>query len=186
MSPRPSPRTQGFTLLEVLVAVAIVSIAVFPLLLISAQAEVAAFDAKFTEISCSQIRAMLSQILQNAQPGDTAEGDFSELPDDEGFDERFAYENIRYEWEVEAIDLSEDLIPGEDEEEDGSSPSDGAEVDEEQIDDRFRARYVKITVWYALESGEEQEFVVESILPPLPRETPLGVSADLVPPNNGP
>lgn len=186
--PSPPPRhgETGFSLLEVLVAIAIVSITVFPLLQISQESQAAAFDAKFSEVATSRIRSMLSHITAHAHPGDTAEGNFSSMSEEEGFVDEFSYDSIRYEWEVEAMDLSLDLLPEEDDEEADPYGTDSDDVEDDEIDDRFRARWVKITVFYLREDGQERELTVETFLPPLPKDdTGYFNPDDLVPPNNG-
>lgn len=189
-------RQSGFTLLEVLVAMCIVAIAVFPMLEINQRAEAAAFDAKFTSLACSKIRSLLSEITATGAPGDRNEGDLTSLTAEEGFDSRFAFTTIYYEWSVESVDLSSDILP-DDPAEREKLEQEGLRAEEErdplkdpeedaQIDDRFRARYVRIAMYYDLDNGERKEIRVETFLPPLPREGEEGFQpGDLIPPNQG-
>jgi hypothetical protein len=43
---------------------------------------------------------------------------------------------------------------------------------------------VRITIFYQLDSGDEREFTVETLIPPIPRETDSRIP-DAVPPNRG-
>ena len=180
----------GFTLLEVLVALAIMAIAVFPLLQITQEAQRAAFDAKFTSLACSRIRALLSDLTATARPGDTGQGDFSSLGEEQGYDARFAFTEILYEWEVSSLDLSFDVAPDIRSDEEEQSEIDQREEQKEEmredqdVDDRFRARHARIVVYYQYDSGVERELIVETYLPPLPKaegNAPL----DSIPPNRG-
>lgn len=189
--PRPTNQT-GLTLMEVLVAIAIVAIAVFPMLQLVAESERSAFDAKFTSIACNQIRTLVSRLAADAPPGTDGSGDLSQFVDDEqGFEQRFAFEDIVYEWEVQALDLSADVaVRGQDDEEEDLFADEEEELlrseeEDQEIDDRYRARYVRVTVRYLMEEGEERELVFETYLPPLPKKEPIGGASDAVPPNTG-
>ncbi len=196
---RRSPRCarSGFTLVEVLAALAIVALAIFPMLLLVERAEKDTFDAKFATLCAGRMRSLLSELSRSAKPGSSGAGDFSTMTDEEGFDERFAFADIRYEWQCASIDLSMDVAPiaGESEEdkEDRKSQQEEREKrkeDEEEdaaIDTRFRVRYMKLTCTYKLEDGEERNFVLETYAPPLPtaEELKRENGRDVVPPNKG-
>jgi len=179
---------RGLTLLEVLVAIAIVAIAVFPMLQLIEESQHSAFEAKFSNIACSRVRALISQITREVPPGTEGAGDLSEFSTDEGFDERFSFANVQYEWEVQSADLSADLAPSSEEDDpEGGSGAEGRNEDEdlikeaeedEKIDDRFRSRYVRITVTYHRPGSEPEEaFVVETYLPPLPKKDDNGLGS---------
>ena len=180
---RPANARAGFTLLEVLIAMAIVAIAVFPALQLVNEAQKDTHDAKFSTLCASRMRSLLSEITRTAKPGMSGSGDFSSMSEEEGFDERFAYSNIRYEWQCQSTDLSLDVIPAadlsEDEKEDQASRKKKqeelkeAEEEDTGIDDRFRARYVRMTCTYNLEGGEEKILVVETYVPALPTQNQL-------------
>ena len=188
----------GFTLLEVLLAMALVALAVFPLLQIIAEAEKDTFDAKFATLCSGRMRSLLSEITRTAKPGTSGGGDFGSMSDEEGFDERFAYANIRYEWRCQAVDLSLDILPAadlsdeeKDEQEDRKRRQEEAKEGEEAdkgIDERFRARYVRMVCTYNLEDGEEREIILETYVPPIPTSDQLKEGADgrtFVRPNTG-
>jgi prepilin-type N-terminal cleavage/methylation domain-containing protein len=188
----------GFTLLEVLAALAIVALVVFPALQIVQEAQKDTFDAKLATLCVGKMRSLLSEITRTAKAGTSSEGDLSTLSDEEGFDKRFAFSNVRYEWQCRSADLSLDLLPDseltedekKDEEERKRRQEDAGESDslDQDIDERFRARYVRIACTYLLESGEEKQIVVETYVPPLPSEDKLKKGADgrtYVEPNSG-
>jgi len=195
---RPRRNVAGFTLLEVLCALAIVAIAVFPALQMVQEAQKDTFDAKFATLCHSRMRSRVSEITRTAKPGATGSGDFSSMSDEEGFDKRFAFANIRYEWSCQSNDLSLDVIPASDlsdeekkEQEDRKKRQDEEKENEEAdaaIDERFRARYIRMVCTYNLEDGEEKELVVESYVPALPTADQLKKGADgrtFIDPNKG-
>lgn len=188
----------GFTLLEVLVSLAIVAIAVFPMLQLVQEAEKDTFDAKFATLCTGRVRSLLSEITRTAKPGTSEQGDFSSMSDEQGFDQRFAFANIRYEWRCQSADLSLDVIPSadltdeekKDQEERKKRQDDSKETEEADtgIDDRFRSRYVRVVCTYNLEDGEEKQIVVETYVPPLPTADQLKQGSDgrtYVKPNDG-
>ena len=71
MSRRSAARrrsSSGFTLLEVLVAMAIVALAVFPALQMINEAEKDTFDAKFATLCEGRMRSLLSEITRIRKP----------------------------------------------------------------------------------------------------------------------
>ena len=191
-------RTAGFTLLEVLAALAIVAIAVFPALQIVQEAQKDTFDAKFATLCAGKMRSILSDITHTAKPGTNEQGDFSSLPTEQGGDERFSFANIRYEWQCQAVDLSLDVLPSSDLSEDEQDAQEDrkkkqeeqkeAEEEDAAVDARYRARYVRIICTYKLEDGEEKQIILETYVPPLPTEAELKKGKDgrdFVPPNKG-
>jgi prepilin-type N-terminal cleavage/methylation domain-containing protein len=195
--PRRRPGAAGFTLVEVLAALAIVALTVFPLLLVVEQAERNTFDAKFATLCSGRVRSLLAELQREAKPGTNGAGDFSTMTEEEGFDERFAFADIRYEWLCQSMDLSTDVAPKADETEDEARERKSREEKKEKaeqereadeaIDARFRVRYLKVTCFYKLEDGEERELVVETYAPPLPTEEQLKMETgrEVVPPNKG-
>ena len=187
----------GFTLLEVLCAMVIMALAVFPCLTVIREAEKNSFDAKFSELCVGRMRSLLSEIARTQKPGQTGSGDFSTMSREEGGDDRLAYASIRYEWQCQAVDLSLDITPeGEqtdaekDAEKTKKEKQDEAQKAEDAdaaIDERFRARYVKISCTYHLDNGEERQIIVETYIPPLPNPNSkqAGNAGDSVPPNQG-
>ncbi len=187
----------GFTLLEVLAAMVIMALAVFPCLTVIREAEKNSFDAKFSELCVGRMRSLLSEIARTQKPGQTGSGDFSTMSREEGGDDRLAYASIRYEWQCQAVDLSLDITPeGEqtdaekDAEKTKKEKQDEAQKAEDAdaaIDERFRARYVKISCTYHLDNGEERQIIVETYIPPLPNPNSkqAGNAGDSVPPNQG-
>ncbi len=187
----------GFTLVEVLAALAIVALTVFPLLLVVEQAERNTYDAKFATLCAGRVKSLLAELRREAKPGTNGAGDFSSMTEEEGFDERFDFADIRYEWVCQSMDLSTDVAPKADETEDEArerksreEKKDEAEDErdaDEAIDARFRVRYLKVTCYYKLEDGEERELVVETYAPPLPTQEQLKMEngREVVPPNKG-
>jgi prepilin-type N-terminal cleavage/methylation domain-containing protein len=188
----------GFTLLEVLIAMAIVAIAVFPALQLVNEAQKDTHDAKFSALCSGRMRSLLSEITRSAKPGQNGSGDFSSMSDEEGFDQRFAYANIKYEWQCQSADLSLDVTPAADlsrrregEQNNRKKKQEQEKEAEDQdagIDGRFRARYVRMTCTYNLEDGEEKIMVVETYLPPLPTQDQLKKDKDgrtFIDPNKG-
>lgn len=189
----------GFTLIEVLVALAIVAAAVFPLLLSIENAEKDVYDAKFANLCTGRVRSLLAELTRGAKPGTSGAGDFSTMTSEEGFDLRFQFSDIRYEWQCASVDLSVDVAPvaGESEEDrkerqekSRDEKKDEREEQDEQdaaIDARFRVRYLKVTCTYKLEDGEEERIVVETYVPPLPTQEQLKKEngREVVPPNKG-
>jgi prepilin-type N-terminal cleavage/methylation domain-containing protein len=201
---RPVPARRaaagGFTLVEVLVAMMVMAIAVFPSLEIIREAEKNSFDAKYAELCTSKMRSILAWIVRTQKPGTNEQGDFANLSADAGGDDRSAYANIKYEWRCDAVDLSLDITPAADQtqadkdaEEQKRKNQDEAQKDAEKadstIDERFRARYIRMVCTYVLDSGEERKIIVETYVPAFPsadknQEASNG-STDLVPPNGG-
>ncbi|MSR48158.1 MAG: prepilin-type N-terminal cleavage/methylation domain-containing protein [Planctomycetes bacterium] len=189
--------SRGFTLVEVLCALAIVALAVFPMLLLVERAEKDSFDAKFATLCSGRMRSLLAELQRTAKPGSSGAGDFSSMTEEEGFDERFAFADIRYEWQCQSMDLSVDVAPKADEsdaekKERQSRDEKKRQKDEEEeadaaIDARFRVRYFKVVCTYKLEDGEERELIVETYAPPLPTDEELKKEngRDVVPPNGG-
>lgn len=170
-------------------ALAIVALAVFPCLQITQSAEELAFNAKFTSLACNRIRALLSDISAVGKPGDYGEGDLTDLSDEQGFDERFAYATVGYEWRVEEIDLRKESSPNDAEEDDGFGSDDSGGDDLDSLgggeeDDKMMVRYVRISIFYQTASGEEQDVTVETYLPALPKKGKYQIP-DAVPPNRG-
>ena len=191
---RAAPRRAGFTLVEVLAALAIVALAVFPMLLLVERAEKDTFDAKFATLCSGRMRSLLSELQRSAKPGSSGAGDFSTMTDEEGFDSRFAFADLRYEWTCQSIDLSVDVAPisgeSDEEREERKSKQEEREEQEEEdaaIDTRFRVRYFKLTCTYKLEDGEERNLILETYAPPLPTAEQLKREngRDVVPPNKG-
>lgn len=200
--PRPAPARRaraGFTLIEVMVALAIVALAIFPLLLSVENAEEFVYDAKFAHLCTGRTRSLLAELTRAAKPGQSGAGDFSTMTSEEGFDQRFDFADIRYEWQCVSVDLSVDVAPvaGEtDEEREERQEKSRDEKEEEReevteqdeaIDARFRVRYLKVTCTYKLGDGEERRLVVETYAPPLPTQEQLKRENDreVVPPNKG-
>lgn len=190
-------RLGGFTLVEVLAALAIVALAIFPMLLLVERAERDSFDAKFATLCTGRVRSLLAELQRSAKPGTSGAGDFSTMTDEEGFDERFAFADIRYEWQCQSMDLSVDVAPKADESEEEAKERKSREEkkreEQEQedadaaIDTRFRVRYFKVTCTYKLDDAEERELIVETYAPPLPTDDELKKenSREVIPPNKG-
>src|SRR5262249_44554574 len=55
------------------------------------------------------------------------------------------------------------------------------------IDERYRARYVRMMFTYKLDNGEERQIILETYVPPFPSDNPDANAngSDSVPPNNG-
>jgi hypothetical protein len=53
------------------------------------------------------------------------------------------------------------------------------------IDERFRARYVRMSCTYHLDNGEERQIIVETYIPPLPSPNQTAANGDTIPPNQG-
>jgi prepilin-type N-terminal cleavage/methylation domain-containing protein len=189
----------GFTLVEVLAAIAIVALAVFPMLLSIEEAEKNVYDAKFASLCTGRMRSLLAELTRSAKPGQSGAGDFSTMTEEEGFDARFDFANLRYEWQCQSLDLSTDVAPvsGESDEEreerleksrqEKKEEQEELEEQDEAIDARFRVRYLRLTCTYKLEDGEERELVVETYVPPLPTQEQLKREhgREVVAPNNG-
>lgn len=187
----------GFTLLEVLCAMVIMAFVVFPCLQVIRESEKNSFDAKFSELCVGKMRSLLSEIARTQKPGQSGSGDFSTMSREEGGDDRHAFANIRYEWQCQAVDLSLDITP-EGEQTDAEKDAEKTKRDKQDeaqkaedadaaIDERFRARYVRMSCTYLLDSGEERQIIVETYIPPLPNANSAQANAggDLVPPNQG-
>lgn len=186
----------GFTLVEVLVAMLIMAIAIFPSLTIIREAEKNSFDAKFAELCAGKARSLLSEITRSVKPGNNGQGDLSSLSKDEGGDDRNSYTNIRWEYQCSAVDLSLDVAPAADltdadkdaatkkrEQQDKAQSDEAADA---AIDERFRARYVRMVFTYKLDSGEERQIILETYVPPFPNENAItDDSGNNVQPNQG-
>jgi prepilin-type N-terminal cleavage/methylation domain-containing protein len=185
----------GFTLIEVLAAMVIMALAVFPCLTVIREAEKNSFDAKFSELCVGKMRSLLSEIARTQKPGQSGSGDFSTMSREEGGDDRQAYANIRYEWQCTAVDLSLDITPAnemtdaekdaEKSKKDKQDEAQKAEDADAAIDERFRARYVRMSCTYHLDNGEERQIIVETYIPPLPSPNQTTPNGDTVPPNQG-
>jgi prepilin-type N-terminal cleavage/methylation domain-containing protein len=195
---RPTRRRGGFTLLEVLVSLAIVALVVFPMLQVLAEAQKQVYDAKFATLCEGRVRSLIAEKTRTAKPGESGSGDFTSMTTEEGFDERFAYANIRYEWQCQSVDLSTDVTPAADltdeqkkEQDDKKKKQDeqkDSEAADAAIDARYRARYFHVLCTYNLEDGTERQIVVETYAPPLPTAEELKTDSSgrtYVPPNDG-
>jgi prepilin-type N-terminal cleavage/methylation domain-containing protein len=190
-------RGGGFTLLEMMICIAILAVAVFPLLLIKEESQLAATDAKMRRIARNSIQNILSKAMIELYPGDTMRGDLA----DEG------YPNIQYELECEDLDLSTEISSADESTTAGDSIFKTAAEEKKEkedkerrersafddpaanIDARFLCRHVKITITYTMGSGdnpEKGEIKTETYLNPLPPKkdfSKLPTPSDKVAPN---
>lgn len=190
-------RARGFTLLEMMICIGILAVAVFPLLLIKEESQLAASDAKMRRIARNSIQGILSKAMIELYPGDTMRGDLA----DQG------YPNIQYELECEDLDLSTEVSNADEKDTEGDSMFKTAEEEKKEredkerrssfedpsasIDERFLCRHVTILIKYTVGTGEdpeEGEIKTETYLNPLPRKKDFSSTpgpSDRVPPNTG-
>jgi prepilin-type N-terminal cleavage/methylation domain-containing protein len=162
---------RGFTLVEILVTIAIIAIAMFPLLQAREMSTVKSFRARDANLARELARRLLSEL------------EFHDLQDLNG--EVEGYPGFLYDITVE----EEDLVTGEKEDEDekqlGSSknkskkeqdqnpsafkPGDAVDPDEAESQD-YPVRRVKLTLTYPnlLDEEKPHQLVIVTLLQPLP------------------
>ena len=152
----------GFTLLEVMVAMAILAVSIIPMLLLRENSYHRAMETKRMRVLRELAQRELDTIALNVRYGDGS-GQFEDWSD------------IRYEYKVTLYDFGAGMGTGEDESgfdsfSGSSSPNDSVFADENQ--DSYGPmvmRHVELTLYYTApdESGEEMEekYVVETYLP---------------------
>jgi prepilin-type N-terminal cleavage/methylation domain-containing protein len=163
---------KAFTLLEIMLTMAIVGVAVVPALLIREQSKRQSYQARNANIARTLARELMSEIEFH------------------GLDPRASriegYPGFEYEYEIEQVDL----VSGEEEDEqDQNDPYNQQRTDsrvftgpgdaifpeeQEQDDDSYLVRRVKLTIRYPnlKKDGADQpnQLVIETILPALPEE----------------
>ncbi|MFH0944078.1 MAG: type II secretion system protein [Planctomycetota bacterium] len=161
---------RGFTLLEIMLTIAVVGIAVVPALLIREQSTRQSYQAQNANIARTLARELMSEIEFHGLDPQASQID--------------GYPGFEYEYEMEQIDL----ISGEaDDKEnqndpynrnssDGAafSPSDAVFPSEEVEEDSYLVRRVTLTITYPnLKTNGEDEpnkLVIETIFPALPED----------------
>lgn len=162
---------RGFTLLEIMLTIAVVGVAVVPVLLIREQSTRQSYQARNANIARTLARELMSEI------------EFHGLDPQAGPID--GYPGFAYEYEMEQIDL----ISGETEDEedkydpynrkstDGKifSPSDGLAPNEDTLEeDAYLVRRVTLTITYPnlRTTGEDEpnRLVIETIFPALPED----------------
>ena len=162
---------RAFTLLEIMLTIAVVGVAVVPVLLIREQSKRQSYQARNANIARTLARELMSEI------------EFHGL--DPQASQIEGYPGFEYEYEVEQVDL----VSGEEEDEDDrndpynqkssdnsvfSGPRDSVFPEEQEEEDSYLVRRVKLTIRYPnlkTNGGDEpNQLVIETILPALPEE----------------
>ncbi len=169
------PAESGFTLLEIMLALALVGVSVVPVLLVREQSHRQSQQARVANLARLKARELLSEFEFHGL--DTLSGEF----DDRGL------AGFRYDIEVEEIDL----VTG-DEEDDEYDPDDKsgskfykgpadsvfATADEEEDEGEYPVRRVTLTLTYpnlsSSGSDEPRKLTIETIFPALPEKDKNG------------
>ena len=157
--------SNGFTLLEVMVAVAVLAVSVVPLLLIRERCYDRAIHTQSLRVARQLAEELLTTITLEVRSGENS-GAFED------------WDSYTYEYKVTLYDFSGSYIPDEENDFEGSDPydpNDSVFVNEE--DDTFGpmvTRHVEITVFYPSVKTDEtdvmNEYVIDTYLPPLMTE----------------
>jgi prepilin-type N-terminal cleavage/methylation domain-containing protein len=153
---------RGFTLLEVMVSVAILAVTIIPMLLLREESYEKAYDTKMFRVVQTLAQYQLSNIAMEVRTGDGS-GDFEGYPE------------FRYEYRVTLYDFGAGVE--EDEEQDdryfGHQPDDSVFPDEDaESYGPMVMRHVELTVFFPsmddLEEGYvEKEYVIDTYIPVL-------------------
>ncbi|MGQ0551868.1 MAG: type IV pilus modification PilV family protein [Planctomycetota bacterium] len=169
---RPAPRARparstesGFTLLEVLASLAIVALAVVPMLVTRDQAWNIAYRSGHLLRAANYAQELLAERLDDPERLKDHLGFFDDDP------------SFRYEISLEDYDLSTGRVIEEDDPNGFSQetkfsttsafmPADAKTVTAAEEDSPHRVRRVKIKIWYeGLEDGEPSSYVLEGFVP---------------------
>lgn len=161
----------AFTLLEIMLTIAVVGVALVPILLVREQSRRQSYQARNANIARTLARELISEI------------EFHGL--DPQASQIEGYPGFEYEYEIEQIDLVSGEEEGEDDRNDQynqdssssavfSGPGDAIFPEEQEQQDAYLVRRVKLTIRYPnlkTNAGDEpNQLVIETILPALPEE----------------
>lgn len=154
---------RGFTLLEIMVTLALVGTAVIPMLLIRERAARQHHQARHANVARMLARQLLSEV--EFRGVDQNSGDFD------------GYPGFHYELEVEEVDLVTGDEEDEEEDEPGSPNYNGpgdAIFPEEEDDGEYPVRRVSLTIFYPnlknTEADEPLKLEIQTIFDRLPDE----------------